>query len=234
MEIKAVFIDIDNTLLDFDGYVRQTMKSGFEIFSLKRYEPYMYDVFTRINNALWKEIERRELTFAELENVRWNKIFEALGIDFDGKVFEDYFRKALNESAIPENGAYELLKYLSEKYIVCAASNGPFLQQMHRLELADMAKYFDYIFISEQVGVSKPSHEFFDYAFSHLNGKNGRSGKSILPHETIIIGDSLSSDIAGGKECGMKTCYYNKNRCSVSPEIADFVVSELADITEFL
>ncbi len=54
------------------------------------------------------------------------KFFEALGIDFDGTVFEDYFRKALNESAIPENGAYELLKYLSEKYVVCAASNGPF------------------------------------------------------------------------------------------------------------
>lgn len=231
MEIKAVFIDIDNTLLDFDGYVRQTMKDGFEIFSLKHYEPYMYDVFTKINNALWKEIERGELTFAELENIRWNKIFEALGIDFDGTVFEDYFRKALNESAIPENGAYELLKYLSEKYIVCAASNGPFLQQTHRLELADMAKYFDYIFISEQVGVSKPSHGFFDYAFSRLNKENG---KPMLPHETIIIGDSLSSDIAGGKDYGMKTCYYNKNRCSVSPETADFVISELADIMEIL
>ncbi len=78
MEITAVFIDIDNTLLDFDGYVRQTMKSGFEIFSLKRYEPYMYDVFTRINNALWKEIERGELTFAELEKCQMEQNFSKL------------------------------------------------------------------------------------------------------------------------------------------------------------
>ncbi len=231
MEIKAVFIDIDNTLLDFDEYVRQTMKDGFEIFSLKRYEPYMYDVFTRINNALWKEIERGELTFAGLENVRWNKIFEALGIDFDGTVFEDYFRKALNKSAIPENGAYELLKYLSEKYIVCAASNGPFLQQTQRLELADMTKYFDYIFISEKVGVSKPSRGFFEYAFSMVNEERK---KQILPHESIMIGDSLSSDIAGGKEYGMKTCYYRKNPEMADLLCADFDVSDLGEIIDIL
>ena len=55
--IKALFFDIDNTLLSFDGYVKQSMQSGFEKYGLKKYEPYMFDVFTRENNALWRALD---------------------------------------------------------------------------------------------------------------------------------------------------------------------------------
>ena len=65
--IKVIFIDIDNTLLDFDEYVKETMKNGFKHFSLKEYQPYMYDIFTQENNKLWLQIEKGELTFQELE-----------------------------------------------------------------------------------------------------------------------------------------------------------------------
>ena len=99
--MRLALIDIDNTLLDFDEYVRQTMQSGFAHFGLRPYEPFMDDVFERENNELWRALERGELTFAELKRVRWNSIFEALGIEFDGSVFEEYFRAALHESAIP-------------------------------------------------------------------------------------------------------------------------------------
>lgn len=91
MNLKAVFVDIDNTLLSFDEYVRQTMKSGFEHFGLKPYEPYMYDVFEKENNALWQKIEQGTLTFPELQKVRWNLVFEKLEISFDGPMFEKYF-----------------------------------------------------------------------------------------------------------------------------------------------
>ena len=95
--MRLALIDIDNTLLDFDEYVRQTMQSGFAHFGLRPYEPFMDDVFERENNELWRALERGELTFAELKRVRWNSIFEALGLDFDGAVFEEYFRAALHE-----------------------------------------------------------------------------------------------------------------------------------------
>lgn len=99
--MKAVFIDIDNTLLSFSEYVKHTMQTGFEHFGLKRYESYMYDVFTEENNKLWHRIEQGTLVFSELEKVRWNIIFARLGIEFDGTVFEKYFRRALYDSAIP-------------------------------------------------------------------------------------------------------------------------------------
>ena len=209
MTIKAVFIDIDDTLLDFAEYVKHTMKTGFEDFGLIPYEPYMFEVFTQENGKLWRRIEDATLTFARLQEIRWNTIFEKLGITADGPAFEKYFRAALHESAIPVDGAMETLKKLKEKYILCAASNGPYNQQMHRLELAGMVDLFDYIFISEDIGCSKPAKEFFDIAFSRINESRP---DAISPEECLIIGDSMTSDMAGGINCGMKTCFFTKNK----------------------
>ena len=115
--MKLILIDIDNTLLDFDAYIRQTMEEGFAHFGLRPYEPWMYDVFHRENNKLWRQIEEGTLTFPELEKIRWNKVFAALDIAFDGTVFEKYFRTALHESAIPVEGAKELLETLPGAWI---------------------------------------------------------------------------------------------------------------------
>lgn len=154
--MQMIFIDIDNTLLDFDAYIRQTMREGFAHFGLKPYEPYMEAVFHRENGKLWRQIEQGTLTFAELEAIRWDRVFAALDIAFDGQVFEKYFRAALYDSAIPVDGAMALLKALHGKYPLAVASNGPYDQQLHRLELAGMKRYFDWFFVSERLGASKP------------------------------------------------------------------------------
>ena len=228
MKLKVIFIDIDNTLLSFDRYVKQTMEEGFAHFGLKKYEPYMYDKFTQVNNSLWLQIEEGTLNFAQLSRIRWNKVFEVLGIDFDGPVFETYFRRALYDSAIPEEGAYELLDALNGDYILCAASNGPYEQQLHRLEIAGMRDAFDYVFISEKVGASKPSKDFFDYAFAELN--TGRE-QPIRPQECLMIGDSLTSDIKGGQMYGMQTCLYRRRADLAVPD-GVLVADSLAEIIQ--
>lgn len=88
---RAVFLDIDDTLLSFSGYVRETMRSGFEKFHLPPYREDMYPVFEQINGELWRQLERGQMTFAELIDVRWVRIFEVLGINADGRAFEQYF-----------------------------------------------------------------------------------------------------------------------------------------------
>ena len=225
--MKLILIDIDNTLLDFDAYIRQTMEEGFAHFGLRPYEPWMYDVFHRENNKLWRQIEEGTLTFPELEKIRWNNVFAALDMDFDGPTFERYFRAALHESAIPVPGARELLDALRGRYTLAAASNGPYEQQLHRLEIGGMKPYFDYFFISEHAGAAKPAPAFFDYAFRELN--ENRS-VPILPQETLIIGDSLSSDIAGGLQYGMKTCYYRRSGAPAAPIGVDHTVTDLRQI----
>lgn len=229
--MRAIFIDIDNTLLDFDEYVRTTLRSGFEKFGICKYEPFMYDVFTRINDELWKGIEKKELSFDELKKIRFNKIFEALGLSFDGTIFEAYFRQELNESVIEIAGATQMLNALSRNYILCAASNGPYNQQMHRLQKANMAPYFSHFFISEKVGASKPSTLFFDRCFAALNENQEIP---ITPQECLIIGDSITSDIAGGYDYGLKTCYYKHRLTPVRDSRIDLYTDNLLDIPELI
>ena len=227
MELKAIFIDIDNTLLDFDAYVRETLREGFQRFGLGTYAPYVYEVFTEINNGLWQEIEQGSLTFEELEKIRFDRIFKRLGIYFDGPTFERHFKEALNRSAIPVDGAGELLDGLAGRYILCTASNGPYDQQIGRLRLAGMEKYFSLHFISERIGASKPDPAFFERAFALLNA--GRR-VPIRPEECLMLGDSVSSDMAGGHNAGMKTCFYRRDRNRPRPDGVDLVVDDLRDV----
>ncbi len=230
--IKVILFDIDNTLLSFDRFVIQTMKSGFEKFKIGIYKDDMFRVFNQINTALWQDIENGKIDLEELEKKRWNMIFERLGLSADGEAFEDYFKKSLFESAIPVEGATELLEYLNNKYILCVASNGPYLQQINRLKKSGMLPFFSDLFISEETGSSKPSENFFKTCINRLTQK---FKQKIEPDEIMIIGDSLSSDIAGGIQFGMKTCYYNPNQKQNTTEInPDYIVKSLSEIKNIL
>lgn len=226
MDIKAVFFDIDNTLIDFDACVRSIMKAGFEHFGLPAYRDEMFAVFEEENKKLWSKIEDGSLSFQKLIECRWNIVFARLGIDFDGPIFETYFRARLKDTAILTDGAEELVKRLSQKYILCIASNGPYLQQTHRAKISGILPYFGYAFISEDIGAAKPSREFFKIAFERLN--DGRK-EPILPENTLMVGDSLTSDMAGGKTFGMKTCYYTRGADIRNAEF-DLCIKNLSDL----
>lgn len=230
--IKVVLIDIDNTLLSFSGYVKEAMRDGFARFGLKPYTEDMFDVFNEINNSLWGQIEQGDLTLEGLMKVRWNMIFKELGIEFDGVVFEEYFRDELFYSAVPEDGALDLLRYLSSRYTVCVASNGPYEQQRSRMRIGKMDEYITHYFISSEIGVPKPARQFFDYCFGVLR----ESGfPELSPDETIIIGDSVSSDISGGIAYGMHTCLYRKGLPADNDRSgAEYTVSSLAEIHNIL
>ena len=139
--LKAVLMDIDDTLLDFGKCAEQAMRIGFAEWGLP-YDDSTYATFTRINDGLWLMIERGELTTQQLFEFRWNRIFEALGIQADGAAFEKRFLDLLYETAIPVDGADEICRYLKEKYILCAASNAFHDQQLNRLEMAGLLPYF--------------------------------------------------------------------------------------------
>lgn len=230
--IRIVFIDIDDTLLSFQGYVREALETGFSHFGLGTYTEDTLETFHRVNNGLWHEIEQGTLTFDELQKIRFNRVFQALDIDFDGVAFEKYFRSFLFTSAIPEPHAKEMLDYLAKKYTLCAASNGPFEQQCNRLKVGGMYDAFTHLFISSAVGAAKPSAAFFDYCFRVLR-ENGFP--DLLPEECIIIGDSLTSDMAGGKAYGMQTCLYSKKpRAAEETEGITYVVSSLSEVSKIL
>lgn len=234
--IKVVLIDIDNTLLDFDAYVQNAMKDGFEIFNLGPFDDYMFQVFEQINTEMWQRIEEGSLTYEELLQERWNKIFSALNISFDGCRFEKYFRDCLFDSAISVTGAENILTYLKDRYTLCVASNGPYEQQLNRLKRGKMFSYFSKFFISEKIGASKPSKKFFLHCLSELNAERKQQGEcEILPSEMIMIGDSLTSDIVGAINSGIKTCFFDKNMSGKTDDLPiDYVINTLDDIRTFL
>lgn len=230
--IKVVFMDIDDTIFDFSAFVKKAMKDGFEKYGLPHYKDEMFFVFNEVNNKLWRSAHQKKLTIQELNSVCWNKFFKEMGISFDSRIFEEYFCEELYRSAIFEPNALELIKYLDGKYIMCVASNAPCAQQMNRLKVGGIDTFFSHAFISSTIGAKKPDKAFFDYCFRELR----KAGcENLMPEETIIIGDSVTSDIAGGRNYGMKTCLYTKGQKSdMTCEKADYIVSDLSDIMKIL
>ena len=169
-KIKVLFLDIDNTLLDFDAAAAWAMEQCFQKAGLE-YKSEMFAAFTEENNKIWQRIERKELTMDDLFYVRWQAILGHLGLEADGVEMEKEFRVLLNLSAVPVEGAEEILTYLKQqKYCLCAASNGPYDQQINRLKKADMLKYFAHCFVSEKVGADKPSQRFFERTSGSTTG----------------------------------------------------------------
>ena len=231
--MELVFIDIDNTLLDFDEYIRRTMREGFAHFGLKHYEPYMEEIFHRENGKLWRQIEQGTLTFAELERIRWNNVFAALDIDFDGTVFENVFSRRPVRQRHPRARRYGAAGGAPREIPAGRGQQRPLRAAAPPVGAGgDEAAIFDWFFISERLGASKPvGGVSFDGAFAAA--ERGARRAHACRRICVIIGDSLTSDMAGGRQYGMKTCYYRRPG---APEGADVTwqVTDLRQIPALL
>lgn len=223
-KIKAVFIDVDDTLLDFKKCSDFAMKEAEKHTGVLLPEG-AFAVFWRINTALWFSLQAGEIDLQKLRQIRWNTIFDALGVKGDGVEFESHFERALGESREKIEGAREILQYLQPKYPLYVASNAPAGQQEKRLRDAGLLRFFERVFVSGEIGFSKPSAEFFAACFSAL--------PALSPENTVMIGDSLSADIIGAKRCGMKTLWFNLHDQAENPA-ADETVLKLLEIKNIL
>ena len=216
----------------FDYSWQWAYRKKFEDAGLT-YKPEMFTVFKEENDQIWKKIEQGILTMDDLPYVRWQAILKKLGLEADGVAMEMLFRKCLFYSAVPVEGAKEILDYLQGKYILCTASNGPYEQQICRLKKADMLKNFDHCFVSEKIGVDKPDVRFFQRCLEQLPG--------IRAEECMIVGDSLTADIAGGQAAGMETCWFCREKMEEAQlenvkrtHKADHVIRRLDELKDLL
>jgi YjjG family noncanonical pyrimidine nucleotidase len=222
---KAIFLDIDNTLLDFDKCAHLSMKSSFEDFGIE-FEEWMFDTFERVNLSIWRSLEKGYITKPQLFKIRWATVLAALDINFDGIEMETRFKHYINTVAITIDYAKEILEYLSKKYKLYATSNATYEQQISRLKNAGFDKYFSGYFISEKVGFEKPSKEFFDGCTKDL---------PYQLDELILIGDSPTADIKGGAQYGIDTIWFD-HRGEKLPDIVTptYTVNHLKEIENIL
>ncbi len=226
-DIKAVLVDVDDTILDFRLCSQADIKLCLSKYGIP-YTDHLFDTFEKRNLGYWEQIEAGTLTVEQLRRIRWVSIFKELGIDADGKAFELDFISHLKDFAIPVDGADELMSYLHSKYKVYIVSNATHEQQRKRLVDADLDKYVDGFFTSLDIGFVKPTREYFDACFSRMES-------GLRPEETILIGDSLTADIRGAVDYGIHTCWFNrKGKPSPDNMDIDLTVKDLREIISIL
>ena len=197
---SVILFDIDDTLLNFprsekEALCEALMLSGVEL------DGEMINTYQKINYELWKALERNEITRDELMIRRFDDFARFYGFDVDSaRVANDYL-ECLSKKVYYIDGARELLAALYGKVKLYIVTNGLAKVQNSRYKLTGFDKIFDGIFISEKIGANKPSSEFFEYVAEHIDG--------FEKSKALIIGDSLSSDIAGGINFGIDTCWYS-------------------------
>lgn len=225
--IKYVLLDIDDTLLDFGKAEAAAIKKTFERIGIPATDEVIAR-YSEINNAQWSALERGELTRQQVLVRRFDILFEELGITgVPSEMAQASYEYLLGIGHYFIDGAVELLETLKDKYELYIVSNGTACVQDSRLASAGIAPYFKDIFISERIGADKPSREFFDRAFSRIEG--------FEREKAIIVGDRLSSDILGGINAGISTCWFNPKRLPPDPDIpADYEIHALNELPELL
>ncbi len=217
---KAIFFDLDDTLFDFHRSEREALEQTLLSFGI-RPDDETVRYYSEVNDAQWKRLERGELTREQVLTGRFEIFFEGIGRKgIDPVQTWHRYEGNLSRSWYYIDGAEALLAELCGEYELYIVTNGTASVQEGRIGGSGIARYFRQIFISQLIGCNKPDPRFFDACFRQLNG--------LKREETLLIGDSLTSDILGGKNAGIATVWYNpKNGRADEALRPDFEVTSL-------
>jgi len=200
--IKVLLWDIDGTILDFLAAEKEAMKKCFQICGLGECTDEMIAKYSKINRKYWEMLERGEITKPEVLVGRFEEFFASEGIITDcAPKFNKEYQVRLGDTICFQDNAYELLKRLKGSVKQYAVTNGTKVAQDRKLKLSGLIDIFDYVFISEELGVEKPGIGFFEKVWEKIG--------TYEPNEVMIIGDSLTSDMQGGNNAGILCCWYN-------------------------
>lgn len=224
--VEFLFLDLDDTILDFHKAERIALGKTLEFFGLVPTE----EVIARyrvINVEHWQRLERKEMTRDQVVVGRFGQLFREYQIDADpGAVaakYEDFL--SVGHYFLP--GALEAVQSLSKKYKLYLASNGTAKVQAGRLASANIAPYFQEIFVSQKLGANKPDKLFFDRCAEAIPGYD--------PKKAMMVGDSLTSDILGGIHAGMKTVWVNpQHKPHPDHIVPDYQIEALSQLEKLL
>jgi 2-haloacid dehalogenase len=195
-----LWFDADGTLFDYTRAEATALQKAFELLSLQFDAGYL-DIYREINGGLWQALERQEIKPDVLRIRRFELLLEALQLSGVPDLLSTAFIEQLALCAELMDGAYEVLRTLHKTSRIAIVTNGLQAVQYSRLEHSTIRKFISELIISEEVGAAKPSAAFFDAAFA----QTGYPPKT----DVLIIGDSLTSDMRGGVDYSIDTCWYN-------------------------
>ncbi len=226
MKYDWIFFDLDNTLMDFEIASKKAFSSMLSSFGFKENEEH-YSLYQQTNNEVWKDFENNKINAKTLRYKRFQDFYliaKIKGIDplESNKIYLEY----LVEHSTMLEGAMPLLNELNENIKMAIITNGLKEVQRPRLKKLNIIHYFDAIIVSDEIGTSKPNSAYFDYVMKECSFPK--------KEKILVVGDSLNSDIKGGLNYGLDTCWCNlfdkKNDTDLIPHFEINQLSELKNI----
>ena len=200
MRYRWILFDADGTLFDYTQAEEAALEMACSASGLD-FETHLIELYREINHRIWQQLERGEIGQAELKVRRFEQLFDAAGLDGDAERFSARYLKGLACGTQLIEGAEQIVRELYGRAGMVILTNGLADVQRPRLAGSALDGCFADVVISEEVGASKPASEIFDVTFSRI----GQPAK----HEVLMVGDSLTSDIRGGSDYGIDTCWFN-------------------------
>jgi len=226
MKYKWLFFDADGTLLDYDKAEQYALANTFEQIDVS-FNSIFLNEYKRINKSIWQAFEAGGIDVITLKVKRFKLLFDAFGIQYNPEAFSSMYLRNLSKEAHVFEDAEQTLQALYGKYKLLLVTNGPKEVQRARIRKTQLEKYFEGIVISDEINASKPSKTFFEIAFQKI----GYPRKE----EVLIIGNSLTSDIRGGDNYGIDTCWYNPTRKSKELDIeVKYEINNLLELISLL
>ena len=225
---KVILWDVDATLLNFEKAEEAGIRGCFEKYNLGECTDEMLENYKVINRGYWQAMERGEIEKPVLLVKRFEDFLNAYGLDASVAAgFNELYQILLGETVVFYDHALETVLALKGKVLQCAVTNGTKVAQDGKLRNSGLDKEFDHVFISEVVGIEKPNKGFFDAVFAKI-------GEYAL-EEVLIVGDSLTSDIRGGLNAGIKTCWFNpKGVVNTSELKPDYEIRDIGEVLEIV
>jgi 2-haloacid dehalogenase len=222
----TLLFDVDDTLLDFDAAESLALKLLFEEYQFSL-TPEIELNYKNINKRFWEAFEEGKIDRDVVMNTRFSTLFKEYGQVVDGALLEKSFRSYLERGHQLINGATEVISELHQQFDLYIVTNGDSKTQDRRLRDSGLFPFFKDIFVSEATGFQKPMKEYFDYVFARI--------PQFAKKQTLIIGDSLSSDIKGGNLAGIDTCWYNPKMMPNNSDIVPtYEIQKLEELYQIL
>ncbi len=222
MKYDWLLFDLDNTILNFDKAMDYAFHKTIADYEIPKKENH-FSIYHKINKACWADLEKGIITQDELRTLRMKRFLIAVNSEVNPVDFSETYHLNLSDKIFFMENAKGLIEQWSQKFPMVLVTNGLKEIQRARLAKSDLTKYFQHIVISDEIGVAKPHAGFFDYVFEKINFPN--------KEKTLIIGDSLSSDIRGGNDYGIDTCWLNLHgKVALEDNQPTYEIKELSEL----
>ncbi|WP_156008323.1 YjjG family noncanonical pyrimidine nucleotidase [Streptococcus ruminantium] len=227
MSYKFLLFDLDHTLLDFTRGEEVALTEFLTSMAVDDIQTFK-DIYRPINQAMWKDLEKGNITKKELVNTRFSRVFAHFGHQVDGAEMALRYQEFIGRQGQIFTGVDTLLQELTERgYHIYAATNGVTYIQKNRLFHSSIGSYFKEVFISEQMGIQKPEAAFYEKIAEQI--------PDFRPDKALMIGDSLTADVQGGNNAGIDTVWYNPTRLmNESKAVPTYIIHSYQELLELL